>query len=209
MLPILLEQARASRNPVKKLYFWTLHWADTRWALPALFVISFVESSFFPIPPDVLLLAMCFANRKRWLPYAFWCSLASVLGGCFGYLIGYSAFETVGQLIINTYHFEDEFALVGGFYEKNAFLYILAAAFTPIPYKVFTIAAGVFHENVSLLTLVGASILGRSGRFFLVAGIIRIFGTKAKGFLEKHFELASLALFVLGVGGFLAIKYLK
>lgn len=204
----LKAQMASTRNPIKKIYYWTLSWAESRWAIPALFVIAFVESSFFPIPPDVLLLALCFSAPKRWATYATWCAVGSVLGGMFGYFIGYALFESVGQAILSAYHFEDEFALVGGYYERNAFLYILAAAFTPIPYKVFTIAGGVFHQNVPLGTLVLASVIGRSGRFFLVGLIIRLFGEKARHFLEKHFEVAATLLFLLGVLGFLAVKWL-
>jgi membrane protein YqaA with SNARE-associated domain len=202
-------QARQTKNPLKKLYFWVLHWAGTPYALPALAVISFVESSFFPVPPDVLLIAMCFSNRSRWFTYMAVCSVASVLGGVFGWYIGYALYETVGARIIEMLHYQATFEKVQGFYEKNAFLYILTAAFTPIPYKVFTIAAGVFHEKVSLMTLVAASAIGRTARFFLVALLIRIFGEKARHFLEKRFELCTFLLLGLAVLGFVAIKFLK
>ncbi len=204
-----MEQARLTRNPIKKLYFWTLHWVETPYAMPALIAVAFVESSFFPIPPDVLLIAMCFQRPKRWLRYALWCGAASTAGGVFGWYIGYGLYESVGRSIIGAFHYEDKFELVGTFYDRNAFLYILAAAFTPIPYKVFTIAAGVFHEKVGLDVLVAASVLGRTARFLLVAVLIRIFGTKVKNFLEKNFELATLAFVAMAVAGFAAIKLLK
>lgn len=203
-----MEQARLTRNPLKKLYFWTLHWVETPYALPALILVSFVESSFFPIPPDVLLIAMCFQRREKWLTYALWCGAASVAGGVLGWYIGYGLYESIGRRIIEAFHYQDKFELVGTFYDRNAFLYILAAAFTPIPYKVFTIAAGVFHEKVDLEVLVAASALGRTARFVIVALLIRIFGQNVKHFLEKNFELATVAFFVLAVAGFAAIKYL-
>ncbi len=204
-----MEQARLTRNPIKKLYFWTLHWVETPYALPALIAVAFVESSFFPIPPDVLLIAMCFQRRERWLRYALWCGAASTAGGVLGWYIGYGLYESVGRPIIEAFHYQDKFDLVGTFYDRNAFLYILAAAFTPIPYKVFTIAAGVFHEKVGLDVLVAASALGRTARFLLVAALIRVFGAKVKHFLEKNFELATLAFFAMAVAGVAAIKFLK
>lgn len=200
-----MELARQTRNPLRKLYFWTLHWADTPYALPALFLLSFAESSFFPIPPDVLLIAMCFATPKKWLNFAFWCTVASVLGGMFGYYIGWGLWEGVGQQIVRVYRGEAIMAKVDAWYDQWGFWGVLAAAVTPIPYKVFTIASGVFRFD--LLQLVLASVLGRGFRFFAVAGLIRAFGPKVKPFLEKNFELAMLAMFALGVLGFLAIKF--
>ncbi len=202
------EQARTTRHPIKKLYFWTLHWAETRYALPALFLISFVESSVFPIPPDVLLMAMVFGNRKKWLTYAFWCTVASVLGGVLGWYIGFGFWAVVKDFFYNIVpgFTPDKFEKVAQLYQGNAFFAIFTAAFTPIPYKVFTIAAGVFA--VSIPVLVVASVFGRGMRFFLVAGLIRYFGPKVKPFLEKHFDLATLLFLALAVLGFLAIKLL-
>jgi membrane protein YqaA with SNARE-associated domain len=204
-----MEQAQATKNPLRKLYFWTLHWADTKYALPALVLLSFAESSFFPIPPDILLMAMCFARPQKWLLYSAWCTVASVAGGVLGWFLGWGFWELTRDFF---------FAVVPGFtpavfekvqhlYQDNAFLAILTAAFTPIPYKVFTVAAGVFL--VSIPTLILASIVGRGGRFFLVGGVIRFFGPKARPFLERNFEWATVLLLILFVGGFAAIKYLK
>lgn len=199
-----MELARETRNPLRKLYYWTLHWSETKYALPALFVLSFIESSFFPIPPDVLLMAMCFATPKRWFAYAFWCTVASVLGGVLGYYIGWGLWEGVGEPIVKFYHGEEVMAKVRVWYDQYGFFGVLVAAITPIPYKVFTIASGVFHFD--LLQLVVASILGRGFRFFLVAGLIRAFGPIIRPFLEKHFELAMVAMVVLGILGVVAIK---
>jgi len=197
-----------SRSLLRRLYDWTLHWAETKWATLALGVIAFLESSFFPIPPDVLLIAMSFAQPRKWWIHALVCTIGSVAGGILGWYIGFALYETVGVRIIEFFHYQEAYRLVGEYYQENAFLYILGAAFTPIPYKVFTIAAGVFHEQVGLPVLIGASIAGRGGRFFIVALLIRLFGARVKPLLEKHFDLLALLFFVLLVLGFLAIKLL-
>ncbi len=199
-----MDSARATKNPLRKLYYWTLHWAETKYALPALFIVSFAESSFFPIPPDILLMAMCFAAPKRWLTFAFWCTVSSVLGGILGWYIGWGLWAGVGEPIVNFYHGQEVMEKVRVLYDQYGFWGVLTAAITPIPYKVFTIASGVFE--FSLPALIGASIIGRGFRFFLVAGLIRGFGPRIKPFLEKHFELAMLAGLVLGILGIVAIK---
>jgi membrane protein YqaA with SNARE-associated domain len=195
-------------GPIRRLYAWVLHWAETPYALPALFFLSFIESSFFPIPPDVLLMALCMGNPQRSMVFALWCSIASVLGGVLGYAIGY-AVEPLGRWIIfDLLHYGAAWDTVASLYADNAFLAIVTAAFTPIPYKVFTIAAGVFHEQVSLATLIAASAIGRSGRFFLVAGTIQIFGPMVKVYLDRYLEWATVLLTILAIGGFVAVKYL-
>ncbi len=199
-----MEQARLTRNPLKKLYFWTLHWAATPYALPALVILSFAESSFFPVPPDVLLIALCFSQPRAWIKLAAWCTVASVLGGILGYYIGWGLWEAVGDPIVKAYHGEEVMAKVQTWYDAYGFLGILVAAVTPIPYKVFTIASGTMHFD--LLQFIVASLLGRGARFFAVAALIRYFGVRVKPFLENNFELAATAMVVLGVLGFLAIK---
>ncbi len=195
-------------NIIKRLYAWVLHWADTKYGLVALAGIAFAESSIFPIPPDVLLIALCMGAPKRSFRFAFWCSVFSVLGGVLGYYIGYAA-EPFGRWIIfDLLHYGAAWDKVAALYGQNAFLSILTAAFTPIPFKVFTIAAGVFHEQVSLGTLVGASIIGRSGRFFLVAGCIFYFGPAIKRILDKYLELFTVLFMVLLIAGFVLIKFL-
>ncbi len=190
------------------MYDWVLHWADTPYGTPALFIISFMESSFFPIPPDVLQIALSVSKPKRSFYYAAVNATGSVLGGICGYFIGMFVWATVADFF---YHYvpgvtEERVQYVGGLYHEHAFASIFGAAFTPIPYKVFTIAAGVF--SIPLLTLVTASILGRSLRFFLVALSIYLFGPSIKGFLEKRLELVTLLLFILIILGFLSIKLL-
>lgn len=202
--------ASPARKPrwLRRLYFWVLHWADTKYALPALIAISFAESSFFLIPPDVLLMALCLGAPRKSFKFALWCAVASVAGGVFGYGIGYAA-EPLGRwFIIDLLGYGDAWQTVERYYGENAFAAITLAGFTPIPYKVFTIAAGVFHEQVALSTLIGASSLGRTARFCLVGGLIFYFGPTVKTYLDRYLEIATVALAVLGIGGFVAAKYL-
>jgi membrane protein YqaA with SNARE-associated domain len=195
-------------NLIKRLYNWVLHWADTRYGVPALFVLAFLESSFFAISRTSGGIALCMGAPKKSFKFAGWCAVGSVLGGIGGYYIGYLA-EPLGRWIIfDLLHYGSAWDKVAELYGHNAFLAIVAAAFTPIPYKVFTIAAGVFHEQVPLLTLIAASVLGRTSRFVLVGGTIFFFGPPVKRLLDKYLEWAALGLFGLGVLGFVAIKYL-
>lgn len=203
-----MAQARATGNPIKKLYFWTLHWADTKYALPALIILSFAESSFFPIPPDVLLLALCFSSPTRWFRYALWCSVASVAGGAVGYAIGVWGMEIIGNPLLNIYDPKREtWSVIERWYQEHGFAGVVFAAVTPIPYKVFTIASGAL--DFSFWQFMAASAIGRSFRFFLVAWLIRMFGAKIKPFMEKHFEVATLVFGAVAVLGFVALKYLK
>ena len=194
---------------LRKLYDWTVKWSNTRNAPYALFIIAFVESSFFPIPPDVLLIAMTVAAPKYWLRNAAICTLGSVTGAALGYYIGFALYETVGRPIVDFYHLQPKMELVGVKYEENALFFIFTAAFTPIPFKIITIAAGVFHQNVSLPLLLIGSAVGRAGRFFLVAGLLRLFGQRISHAIEKYFDIFSLLFVILLVGGFFALKYVK
>ena len=191
----------------KRLYQWVLHWADTPYGMPALFLLAFAESSFFPIPPDVLLIALALSKPLRSLWYAMVCAVGSVLGGMAGYAIGYFFWDTVGQPIINFYHAQAAFTTVQGYYQDNAFFYMLLAAFTPIPYKVFTIAGGICQIQF-WQDLVLGSLIGRSLRFFVVAGLFYFFGPSIKKFIDRYFEMLTILFGILLVGGFLAIKYL-
>jgi membrane protein YqaA with SNARE-associated domain len=202
-----MDMARASKNPLRKLYFWTLHWADTKFAIPVLFFISFIESSFFPIPPDVLLMAICFAKPAKWIQAALWCTVGSVLGGVLGWYIGWGLWEMVGQPIVVFYHGEVVMDHVKELYTTYGFWGILVAAITPIPYKVFTIASGMFQFSLPLLIV--ASIIGRGFRFFVVSGLIRIFGVKVRDFIEKRLEICLIVGTIIGIGGFAALKFLR
>jgi membrane protein YqaA with SNARE-associated domain len=194
---------------LKRLYRWVLSWADSPYGTPALFTISFAESSFFPIPPDVLQIPLSFSKPRWSFYYATVSGVGSVLGGLLGWLIGFALWTTFSDFFM-TYVpgcSQENIELVGGWYEDNAFLAIFSAAFSPIPFKVFTISAGIFHEYVPLWTLIAASALGRFGRFYAVATCIFFFGPSVKRLLDKYFEIAALALVVLVVLGFLAIKW--
>lgn len=207
--PLSTDEATATKRPhlLRRMYDWVLHWADTPYGTPALFLISFAESSFFPIPPDVLQIALSVSKPKRSFFYAAVNALGSVLGGMLGWLIGVAFWKALDSFFFNYVpgFTEANFEFVQEKYQSNAFLAIFGAAFTPIPYKVFTIAAGVF--GVSLPVLVFASALGRSCRFFAVAGCIYIFGPQVKSLIDKYFELATILFTVLLIGGFVVIKY--
>jgi membrane protein YqaA with SNARE-associated domain len=205
MLKIFTAIVKVPLSWFRKLYAWTVHWAKSPYAYYALFGIAFAESSFFPIPPDVLLIAMCIANPKKWWVSASVCTLGSVCGAFLGYFIGWGLYETVGKFIVDTYQLQDAVNLVGRKYSENAFLTIFTAAFTPIPYKAITITAGLF--KISLLTVTIASIIGRAGRFFLVAGSLRVFGKKIADSIEKYFDIFSLVFVILLIAGILALRY--
>ena len=190
----------------RKLYEWTIKWSKSKYANLSLFLLAFSESSFFPVPPDVLLIAMTVVNRARWWIFAFITTVGSVLGGILGYYIGIALFETVGKAIINFYHLQDLFEIVGNKYSENSFLAVFTAALTPIPYKVFTIAGGVFR--IPIQDLIIASVLGRGGRFFIVAAALRIFGEKISKVIEKYFDILSLVFMALIIIGFLLINLL-
>ncbi len=195
---------------LRGLYLWVLHWAETPYGTPALFAISFSESSFFPIPPDVLQIALSVSKPRRSFFYATVSGTASVLGAFLGWFIGVALWSSMGGFF-TTYVpgcSPENIEYVGSLYRDNAFLAIVSAAFTPIPFKVFTISAGVFHEYVSLGVLIGASILGRFMRFYIVAACIYVFGPSVKALLDKYFEWATLAFTAMLIGGFVVIKYL-
>ncbi|MBT7522824.1 MAG: DedA family protein [Nitrospina sp.] len=189
---------------IRKLYDWVLQWASTPYALPVLFIVSFVESSFFPIPPDILLIAMVVAAPAGWFRFALVCSIGSVLGGVFGYLIGYQFMEIIGNRIVEFYHFQEKWDKIGLLYDKYNAWAVAAAGFSPLPYKVFTLAAGAFEIN--LLTFVLASAASRAARFFLVAALIYKFGPPFKILIEKYFNTFTIIFMILLVLGFFILK---
>ncbi|MCP3979969.1 MAG: DedA family protein [bacterium] len=188
-----------------RLYDWALHWSGHRHAQPALFLLSLAESSFFPVPPDVLLISMTVAKSKRWLRYALICSAGSVVGGLVGYAIGWGLWEAVqGFFFDYVPGFNAEsYAKMAGLYDEWNFWVVFVAGFTPIPYKIFTIAAGVARINLPIFLL--ASAISRAGRFFLVAGIVSWFGPRVQPFIEKYLGWLTLAFAALLVLGFWAI----
>lgn len=191
---------------LKKLYNWVLHWADTKYAVPALSLVSFLEASVFPIPPDPLLMALCLGKPKRSFWYAAICSIVSVLGAIFGYMIGWGLWELVDNFFFTYVFSHNAFLYVSGRYEENAFIAILGAAVTPIPFKVFTITAGVF--KIDLTILIFASVIGRSGRFFLEGALIYFYGEQIRTFIDRYFNILVTLFFILLLVGFVIIKYL-
>ncbi len=190
----------------RRLYNWVLGWADTKYGVPALAIVSFAESSFFPVPPDPLLMALSLGKPKRAFWYALVCSVMSVLGGIFGYFIGWALWGLMSSFFLTYVYSPEAIDFVRAQYEQNAFLAILGAAITPIPYKVFTVTAGVFHIN--LLYLILASAIGRSVRFFLEAGLVYFFGEKIRNFIDKYFNLLVTLFFILVLAGFFIVKFL-
>ena len=275
-IPVPSNEGRATSHGVvpwwhwhRRLYDWVVHWAYTSHAQIALFLLAFAESSFFPVPPDVLLAAMSLGNPKKWLRFALLCSIASVVGGCFGYIIGMFLWAGLGNLFHDhvpgfsrdvvvltsgqevqglieqkcvdaqmsfnpspkfektlTYPIVlsmrdgqsqtveqqsikevkiNPFTTVGALYEKYDWEIVAIAGFTPIPYKVITVTAGVFKINFIVFCI--ASVLSRSARFFMVAGLLGWKGEEIKPVLEKYFNWFSFAFVILLVLGFLVIKW--
>lgn len=246
----------------RRLYNWVVHFANTKHGVTALFLLSFAESSFFPIPPDILLAPLTLGAPKKWFRFAFACSLASVLGGILGYIIGISLWAGVGnffhdyvpgfsrdkivlqsgteltgmvgkeslkvmpvikvqtvypivvtdidgterhirEMEIKNVHLS-AFTKIGALYSQHDWKIVAIAGFTPLPYKVITITAGVFEINFLIFLI--ASALSRSARFFLVAGLFGWKGEKIRPFVEKYFNWLSLAFVVMLIGGFAVLK---
>ncbi len=251
----------------RRLYNWVLRWAETPYGAWALFVLSFAESSFFPVPPDVLLAPLSLGNRKKWYLFALNCSVASVTGAMLGFVIGMFLWAGIGDFFHNRIpgfsrdqivlteggdylglvdarediritqifplktelvypvHFKTvngekmmlteeqlahceyhTFSVISALYNQYDWQAVGIAGFTPLPFKVFTITAGIAEINFFIFCLAAA--LSRSLRFFLVAGLFGIFGEKIKPFIDKYFNLICLAVVILGIGGFLVLKLL-
>jgi len=191
---------------MRRAYDWTMRTASHSKAPQALFWVAFLESSVFPIPPDVMLIPMVVANRaKAWL-FATICTVGSVLGGVVGYAIGYYLYETVGQWLINVYGLGTQFEAYRAAYNEWGLWIILIKGFTPIPYKLVTIASGA--AAFEFWVFVAASVATRGARFFLVAALLYWFGEPIREFIERRLTLLTTAFVVLLVGGFIAVKYL-
>ena len=194
---------------VRTLYDWVLTWSDSKYGGVALFVIAFAEASFFPIPPDVLLIALCVGERTKAIKFALICLAGSVLGGAAGYAIGWGAWQAVDQFFFSGFvpgFTEEIYAKISNWYEEYDFWIVFVAAFTPFPYKVFTIAAGVFEISFPMFML--ASLVGRAGRFFLVAGLLYFFGAPIRAFIDKWFNILVVLFTVILIGSFVLLKYL-
>ncbi|HOK07536.1 MAG TPA: YqaA family protein [Syntrophales bacterium] len=199
---------------LRQLYDWVLHWADTPYGAPALFVLAFTESSFFPVPPDPLLMALALGRREKALAFAAVCTAASVLGALFGYAIGYwvwwagpDTFSAVARFFFD--HVPGfsvgTFRRIQDLFERWNFWIVFTAGFTPIPYKVFTVAGGAFAVNLPMFLL--ASVVSRGARFFLVAALIWRFGAPIRAFIDRYFDLLAVLFTVLLVGGFILVKW--
>ncbi|MFO1162498.1 MAG: YqaA family protein [Reyranellaceae bacterium] len=191
---------------LRGLYDWVIRLAAHPRALWALGVISFLESSVFPIPPDVMLVPMVLADRTRAFRIALVCTIASVVGGLLGYAIGYYFFETLGEWVVKTYGLQAGLAAFRSGFEHYGIWIILIKGLTPIPYKLVTIASGAAHFD--LFTFVWASIVTRGLRFFLVAALLWRFGEPIRSFIEKRLTLLTWAFLIALVGGFVAFRYL-
>ena len=200
-------------NFIKRLYDWVLGWAEKPSAQSALFLLAFAESSFFPVPPDILLIPLVLGARSKWFRLALIVSIGSTLGGAFGYFIGHYLWWSGPETPSAIAHFffnnipgfsEGAFWTMRDKYFEYGFLIVFTAGFTPIPYKIFTISSGAFDLN--FLTFMLASIISRSARFFLVSVLIFRFGEPIRRFIDKYFNWLALLATILLVGGFLVIK---
>ncbi|MEN8200526.1 MAG: DedA family protein [Thermodesulfobacteriota bacterium] len=224
----MVEETQKRPGLIRRLYDWILHWADSKYGLPALVVLSFAESSFFPIPPDILLIALVLGATSRWYKYAFWCTLASVLGGLAGYGIGVFAWDTMGRWIVENvahvslvevdgrldialpaYLISSMGSALGGEYLFQVYDYwnawiVFVFGLTPLPYKLVTITAGVAKVNLPVFLV--ASVAARGLRFFVVAWFLHKWGEPAKRFLDRYFNLLCILFILLLIGGFALIK---
>ncbi len=197
------------KNPfhlLRRLYHWVLKWSAHRHNTKALAALSFMESSFFPIPPDALLITMGASQPRRALRFALITTIFSVLGGVAGYGIGYFLWELTGEFFLTYVFSQSLFDKVAAQFTEYTFLSMFVAAVTPIPYKVFTVAGGV--AGVPLMPFILASIVGRGARFFLVGWLIYKYGATIVVFIEKYFEKLVVAFTVLLILGFMAISWL-
>ncbi len=201
-------------NIVRKTYDWVLSWAQSRWGALALFVLAFAESSFFPIPPDVLLIALCLGAVTRSFRYVWICTLGSVLGALAGYAIGFFLWQTPGGEFTAVADFffrvipgftPDKYEQIRELYNQYDFWVVFTAGFSPIPYKLITITSGVFSINMPMFII--ASVISRGLRFLLIGWLIWRYGAPIKRFIEKYFNMLALAFTVLLIGGFVLLKY--
>lgn len=192
-------------NIVKRLYDWMLSWGNSRWGALALFLFALAESSFFPIPPDVLLIALCLGVTSRSFRYGAICLSGSIVGAMIGYAIGFFCWQNTA---LANWFFAHVFSLesflsVGELYDKYNFWIVFTAGFTPLPYKIFTITGGLFHINFAMFIF--ASIISRGLRFMLIAALIWKFGAPIKTFIDKYFNLLAIAFTVLLIGSFFLV----
>ncbi len=191
-------------NLLRSLYNWTLKKAEHKYSSWVLSIVSFAESSFFPIPPDVLLIPMIIAKRTKAWTYALICTLSSVFGGVVGYAIGFFLFNSIGILIVEFYHLTNSFNTFENYYKEYGMLIVLGAGFTPFPFKSVTIASGVFSLNSFLFIF--TAFIARGFRFYLLAILLFIFGEKIKFLIDKYFNILAVLFFILLIGSFMLIN---
>ena len=194
-------------NLLRKLYDWTLEKSKDPKAPWFLAVISFSESSFFPIPPDIILIPMVVAKRAKAWFFAFICTISSVLGGVSGYLIGYFFYLTIGEFIIELYSYQSEYSDFQSKYEGEIWLwFVFFAGLTPFPFKIITIASGALKIN--MISFIAIALVSRGLRFYLVATLLKFFGNYIKAYIDKYFNLFTFVFFILLIGGFIFFKYI-
>ncbi len=181
-----------------------MEWIQTPAGIWVLFFIAVAESSFFPIPPDVFLIALCISNPKKSFKFAAVCSIGSVVGGIIGYGLGFGFMDTLGVKILDLYGLHGKYEVVQDLYQRYDAWAVGAAGFTPLPYKLFTITAGAFKINFVVFVLV--SIFARSARFFLVSALIYKYGAKVQHFIYRYFNLLTIIFLLLLIGGFILVK---
>lgn len=202
--PPEIEQPRPTF--LQRIYSRCMEWISTPAGIWALFFLAVAESSFFPIPPDVFLIALCIGVPKKSFRYASVCAIGSVTGGIIGYGLGLGFMDTLGVRILDLYGLHDKYETVQRLYQNYDAWAVGAAGFTPLPYKLFTITAGAFKINFWVFVLV--SFVARSARFFLVAGLIYRYGARVQHFIYKYFNLLTIIFLVLLIGGFILVKML-
>jgi len=193
-------------NILRRLYSWTIKKAEHKNASWFLSLVSFTESSFFPIPPDILLIPMILAKRLNAWFYALICTLSSVAGGVLGYIIGYYFYSSIGLVIVELYGLSDSFNIFENYYNEYGLWIVLGAGFTPFPFKFITIASGVFGLNIFLFIIV--SIVARGLRFYLISSLLFIFGDQIRNLIDKYFNLLVSLFFILLIGSILFLKLL-
>jgi len=196
----------AIRNLTRKIYDYTLDLAGRKNALAWLFAISFIESSFFPIPPDIMIIPMVLATPKQAYKIAGVALIASILGGYLGYAIGVFGFEMIAKPLLTFYGYMDGFTKFENYYHEYGAWIVFGAGITPFPYKIITIASGVVRLDLVVFTI--ASILARGFRFYIIAWLLKRFGAPMKTFIEKNLNFLSIIFLILLIGGFAVIKWL-
>ena len=188
----------------RKLYDWTLEKASKKGASWFLSIVSFAESSFFPIPPDIILIPMVIAKRTKAFFFATMCTLSSVFGGILGYFIGYLLFNSIGIFLVNFYNLEESVEQFKNYYALYGAWVVIIAGFTPFPFKVITIASGLFQLNIIIFIV--CSFISRGARFYLIAALFYFFGEKFKDLIDKYFNYLTILFFILLIGSILLIK---